>query len=241
LTVGQVCAPARRDQSRDGSIGRVTVTPAVPMNRRLENRAALMEGLLCVLLWKGFPMAPETGQKKWDGDARHERFLSLFLPEQATVRAFLRTVVWDRWRCEDLFQEVALSLWRQLDRYDDRRPFGVWARGVAAKKVYKSLRQARRAPMALSPEALVELEAALDRQAFDASVRSPSRREEALRGCIERLPDRSRALVAMRYGDGLKVTEIAVRIGSSPEAVQKALSRLRGALEKCVERRLRTK
>src|SRR6185503_10827711 len=66
-----------------------------------------------------------------DGDARQERFLALFLPEQGTVRAFIRSVVWDRGHCEDLFQEVALVLWRELDRYDPKRPFGAWARGVA--------------------------------------------------------------------------------------------------------------
>src|SRR6478735_4576838 len=36
----QVAAPARRDQSSEGSIGSVTVTPAVSMNRRREKRGS---------------------------------------------------------------------------------------------------------------------------------------------------------------------------------------------------------
>jgi RNA polymerase sigma-70 factor, ECF subfamily len=174
-----------------------------------------------------------------DGDARQERFLELFLPEQGTVRAFIRSIVWDRGHCEDLFQEVALLLWRELDRYDERRPFGAWARGVAAKTVLKSLRQARRAPIALSPEAIAALEAAFDQRAFDESSRPPSRQEDALRGCIERLPEKSQLLVRLRYRDSLKVTDIASKVRSSPEAVQKALIRVREALQRCVERRLR--
>ncbi len=174
-----------------------------------------------------------------DGDARQERFLALFLPEQGTVRAFIRSIVWDRGQCEDLFQEVALVLWRELDRYDAQRPFGAWVRGVAAKTVFKSLRQAKRAPVALSPEAMVALEAAFDQLAFEETQRPPSQREDALRQCVDQLPDKARTLVRLRYRESLKVDEIASRVASSSEAVQKALSRLRDSLQKCVERRLR--
>jgi RNA polymerase sigma-70 factor, ECF subfamily len=174
-----------------------------------------------------------------DGDARQERFLALFLPEQGTVRAFIRSIVWDRSQCEDLFQEVALVLWRELDRYDAQRPFGAWVRGVAAKTVLKSLRQAKRAPVALSPEAMLALEAAFDQVAFEETQRPSSQQQDALRQCVEQLPDKARTLVRLRYRDSLKVDEIAARVASSSEAVQKALSRLRESLQKCVERRLR--
>ena len=180
-----------------------------------------------------------AGDLELEGDARQERFLALFLPEQGTVRAFIRSLVWDRGACEDLFQEVALVLWRELDRYDTGRPFGAWARGVAAKTVLKSFRQAKRAPVALSPDAISALEAAFEQLAFTESDRPASQQEDALRQCVERLPDKAQTLVRLRYNDSLKVTEIASRVTSSPEAVQKALSRLRESLQKCVERRLR--
>lgn len=174
-------------------------------------------------------------------DERQERFLRLFLPEQGGIRAFIRATVWDRARCDDVFQEVALVLWRELDRYDPERPFGAWARGIAAKTVLKSYRDAKRAPVALSPEAILALDAAFEELSRSGEVKaSLSTREEALRTCLDRLPERARALVRMRYGDSLKATEIASRVMSSPDAVQKALSRLRESLQKCVERRLRS-
>jgi RNA polymerase sigma-70 factor, ECF subfamily len=180
-----------------------------------------------------------AGHSDQDGDARQERFLALFLPEQGTVRAFIRSIVWDRAHCEDLFQEVALVLWRELDRYDAARPFGAWARGVAAKTVLKSLRQAKRTPVALSQEAIHALEAAFDQAAIEDVQRPVSQQEDALRHCLERLPNKSRTLMRLRYQESLKVDEIASRVAGSPEAVQKALSRLRESLQKCVERRLR--
>jgi len=172
-------------------------------------------------------------------DERQARFLRLFLPEQGSVRAFIRATVWDRARCDDLFQEVALALWRELDRYDPERPFGPWARGVAAKTVLKSFRDAKRAPVALSPEAIQALEVAFEQLSRGEVKPSPSTREEALRACLDQLPERSRALVKLRYTDSLKAAEIATRLTSSPDAIQKALSRLRDALQKCVERRMR--
>jgi RNA polymerase sigma-70 factor, ECF subfamily len=179
-----------------------------------------------------------AGHWDLDGDARQERFLALFLPEQGTVRAFIRSIVWNRATCEDLFQEVALVLWRELDRYDPARPFGAWARGVAAKTVLKSMRQATRVPTALSAEAMQALEAAFDQLAFEETQRPASRQEDALRHCIERLPAKSQTLVRLRYQESLKVDEIATRVAGSTEAIQKALSRLREKLQKCVERRL---
>ena len=180
-----------------------------------------------------------AGHWDLDGDARQERFLALFLPEQGSVRAFIRSIVWDRAHCEDLFQEVALVLWRELDRYDPQRPFGAWARGVAAKTVLKSLRQAKRAPTALSGDAIQALEAAFNQLAFEDAERPASRQEDALRQCVERLPAKAQTLVRLRYQESLKVDEIATRVSGSPEAIQKALSRLREKLQKCVERRLR--
>jgi RNA polymerase sigma-70 factor, ECF subfamily len=174
-----------------------------------------------------------------DDDERQERFLSLFLPAQNGIRAFIRAIVWDRERCEDAFQEVALVLWRELDRYDARRPFGAWARGVAAKVAIRSVQQARRIPTALSPDAIQAIQGAFDELAFERAQRPTTSEEEALRHCLERLPERLRMLIDLRYGHALQLTHIASRVKSSPEAVRKALSRSRDALQRCVERRLR--
>jgi RNA polymerase sigma-70 factor (ECF subfamily) len=173
-------------------------------------------------------------------DERQERFLRLFLLEQGGIRAFIRATVWNRALCDDLFQEVAMVLWRELDRYDPERPFGAWARGVTAKTVLKSYRQGKRTTGALTSDAVVALEAAFEQLSLTEEVTlSLSSREEALRNCLDQLPDRSRALVRLRYSESLKAGEIAVRLASSPDAVQKALSRVRDALRKCVDRRLR--
>src|SRR5262249_24774993 len=132
----------------------------------------------------------------------------------------------------DVLQEVALSLWRQIDSYDPTRPFGAWARGVAAKKVLQMRDKSARFPVAFAPETSEAVLAAYDRTDEGGD------RAEALRPCVARLPERSRQLLALRYEHNLPCNEIARSSGSTVEAVYQNLSRIRGRLEDCIRRRL---
>src|SRR5829696_5097870 len=58
------------------------------------------------------------------------------------LTVYLRSVVRDRGRADDLFQESMLVAWRNLERFDRTRPFGPWLRGIAAKLVLAERRQA---------------------------------------------------------------------------------------------------
>lgn len=163
----------------------------------------------------------------------HGEFLTLFLRHQVGVRAFIGSLVRDPHAREDLFQEVALVLWQEYPRYDPARPFGAWARGIAANKVLQRWHREARLPVPFAPEAI---QALLD--AFDRTEAAESARAEALQLCLEQLPERSRRLLDLRYGESLKLGQIAERVHSTLDAVHKALSRLRAALQLCVHRRL---
>jgi len=169
-----------------------------------------------------------------DRDDRQARFLACFIPSQRRLRAFIRSCVWDRARCDDTFQEVSLALWRQFDKYDPARPFPAWARGVAAKTILRGAREARQSSLVLSAPAVAALEDAF--ATFDDSAPGDA---EALRHCLQELPDKSRALLRLRYQESLKLSVIASQTSSSVSAVHKALTRLRDVLQKCVRRRQR--
>ena len=175
----------------------------------------------------------DAGARGRDDD-RQARFLAQFLPNQGRLRGFIRSCVWDRARCDDTFQEVSMVLWREFDKYDPTRPFAAWARGVAAKTMLRGAREARHSSLTMSAATVAALESAFAR--FDAS---PSGHEEALRHCLQKLPDKSRALLRLRYQESLKLGEIAARTSSNVSAVHKALTRLRDALQKCLQRRVR--
>jgi RNA polymerase sigma-70 factor (ECF subfamily) len=162
-------------------------------------------------------------------------FLRMLLEHEADLRAFIGSLVRERLARDDVFQEVAMTLWQQADQYDPARSFGAWARGIAANKILQRRHQDQRFPVVLPPEAI---QAVLD--AFDRTEAAAAGRREALAECLKRLPDEPRRLLTLRYEEDLNVEEIARRVSRTLDAVYRALSRIRAALEECVRRRLAT-
>ena len=163
----------------------------------------------------------------------NERFLTLLLKAQPDLMAFIASLVRDRVQAEDLFQEVCLALWQSFAGFDPSRPFGAWARGIAAKKILQGFEKSRRLPLAFSPKTVQAIVDAYDR----AEPAGPGE-TEGLRECIGKLPERSRQLLVLRYEKSLKLGEIAARVGGSLDAVHKLLSRIRENLEECLRRRV---
>src|SRR5690606_7013505 len=134
---------------------------------------------------------------------------------------FIGSVVRDPHGCEDVFQDVALTLWKEYDRYDPSRPFGAWARGIAAKKLLQRWNRQGRLPISLSPEAIQAVAAAFDRTEPVAPDRA-----EALQQCLKTLPEKSRRLLAMRYEEARKLPQIAEELQATLDALYQALSRI---------------
>lgn len=164
----------------------------------------------------------------------HTLFLRLYLSHEQDLRAFVTAVVPDAAIREDLYQDVAVALWRSFHTYDAARPFGSWARGVAMNKVRQYRRRLFRAPVTLPEEAMNAVAAVFDRE----SGPEESSRAEALTACLSELPEKSSQMLTLRYQESLSAQEIAARTGKSPDAIYQTLSRLRRVLELCIRRRL---
>lgn len=164
-----------------------------------------------------------------------EPFLPLFLAAQSDLRAFIGATVRDRALREDVFQEVAMVLWRTFDRFDASRSFGAWARGVAARKIMEDCRVRARLPDYCTLETLEMLSESFEVQETQSGW---PEREQALAYCLELLPERSAKVMAARYGRGERAEAIAEGAGLTLVAVYQALSRVRKQLRECVQRRL---
>ena len=60
----------------------------------------------------------------------------------------------------------------------------------------------------------------------------------ALRICLQKLPEKGRALLELYYDTGISTVDIAAQMESHPDAVCQALCRLRGKLRECIQRTL---
>ncbi len=160
-------------------------------------------------------------------------FLLLFLKHELEIKAMIRCLVRDRAVRDDVFQDVALTLWEQFGKYDRTRPFGAWARGVVSNKVLQRQHQDRRFASAFSDATLAAM-----RAAFDRTEQRSSGMADALEDCVEALPERVRQLLHLRFHSDLKIDQIAAQLNRTALAVYQALSRLRRQLQDCVLRKL---
>lgn len=165
----------------------------------------------------------------------HDHFLPLFLAVQNDLRAFIGAAVRDPVTREDVFQEVAMILWKKFETYDPTRPFGAWARGVASRKILEDRRLRGKLPESCTPEALDLLSAGFSADEAESPWQD---REAALNQCLETLPERSARIVRNRYHHDQPIETMAAEAGLSVDALYQTLSRLRRQLRDCVQRRL---
>lgn len=157
----------------------------------------------------------------------------LWMQAQPVVEAYLYSLIRDRATAEDVLQQVALTATEKFDQYDPSRSFTGWAMGIARNKTLQFFERASSDRHHFSSELLMQLADTHERLASEASDQ-----KDALSHCLEKLPDKSLALLKRRYVQDLKPGKIAPSLGLSPNAVRLALHRIRAALRKCIEHQL---
>jgi RNA polymerase sigma-70 factor (ECF subfamily) len=164
---------------------------------------------------------------------RTGQFLKLFVAHEGELRAFIGALVRERGAREDVFREAAIALRDEFERYDSSRPFGPWARGIAANRLIQLRRRDAHSPIVFSPETIEAV-----RDAFDRTDAPAGERAAALDECLGRLPERSAEVLSLRYSHAAQTASIASQLHISVVAVHQTLSRLRTQLAECVRRRL---
>jgi len=93
----------------------------------------------------------------------------------------------------------------------------------------------KREPVLASSEALERLEqVAADHENQGLAPNHKNRRLQMLRSCMERLTDRAREILRLRYQEGRRSQEIALRLKMAVSSVDMAMSRAREALRECI-------
>ena len=161
---------------------------------------------------------------------------------QGEVYRYLRYLGADGATAEDLSQETFLAAYEnpaESAGWDIARR-GAWLRGIARNKWLANCRQARTSPVKADWKTLEQYaqdaEVVWTRQflgqgdGFDYL--------EALRKCLELLPEPRREAVRLRYEQNKSREEMAVTLRLSDDGVKSLLRRIRATLGDCVLRRL---
>jgi RNA polymerase sigma-70 factor (ECF subfamily) len=162
---------------------------------------------------------------------READFAAFLKGEQATLYGYIHSLVCDLNDADDLFQQVAMILWRKFDEFDRQRSFVAWACGVARLEVANFLRTRSRSKLYFSDE--------INSLLIDAQQRirdEQDARREALGKCVEKLRQRDRDLLERCYAEPSGVNDAAHEAGRAPQSVHNSLRRIRRALFLCIRR-----
>jgi RNA polymerase sigma-70 factor (ECF subfamily) len=148
---------------------------------------------------------------------------------------FIRRMVGDRHRSEELFQEVFLVVWQKRRHYQFPRPFKAWLYAIALNKCRAAFRS--RAPTAHQP---LDEEAAVSAGAAGSPAEKVLATETAalVSNAVALLPPQQRTVVVLRIWDGLSYAEIAEAMGRSEGTVRSNMHHGLTAMRKYLEPRL---
>jgi RNA polymerase sigma-70 factor (ECF subfamily) len=153
---------------------------------------------------------------------------------QSQLFGYIYSLVRDLDDAEDLFQQTAVIIWKKFADYDPQRSFLAWSCGIARLEVMNFLRMRYRSRLYFTDElnlSLIDAHVEVDAGEF-------ADRRDALRGCMQKLRDRDRALLTACYGVARGVAAAAQASGRSSQSVHNSLRRIRRALFECIQRTL---
>ena len=143
---------------------------------------------------------------------------------------YVRTIGADAAAADDVVQEAFVVVLRRR-RFDASSPRAVFHfLRTTARYVWL-----RAAAGRVNERELAEADAVWDARCADGTGVDYV---DALRACVERLPERSQALLAVTYGDGDGRAASGARFGLGKDGVKSALRRLRAFLHDCITKRL---
>jgi len=135
----------------------------------------------------------------------------------------------NRVEAEDAVQEAMMKIHQSFHTFDPTRPLAPWVGRITYNTCARRLKGAARAGQPMDPE-IVNL-----RRDESASPEDQTASREAgdlLLEAMDHLSAQDRALLTMRYREGMSDAELAEAVGMPVNTVKTRLFRARGALRK---------
>lgn len=165
--------------------------------------------------------------------AEKEQFLKLFLKENKRLFGFIVACVPSFSDAEDILQEVAATLWRKFDTFEEDSNFYGWAKQIAKYEISYYYRQKKKNVWKFDHDVLeniMDINEALDKSSDGRAI--------ALQGCLKKLHESDINLIKLRYQRNMPARKIALDSDVSVSLLYKRLSAIYMMLRKCINRTL---
>jgi RNA polymerase sigma-70 factor, ECF subfamily len=163
---------------------------------------------------------------------RVDEFVTLYTLYSVRLRGYLRALVPHQSDSEDLFQEVARTLWMKFDAFQTGTNFLGWAMKIARFKILEHRRQKAKLPGNMSDTVfdLIAEEVMHSTNQEDVCV-------QYLNDCLQGLGVRDRELIRVRYQHGQSTKSVAHVLRQSVDAIYRSLRRIHKTLFLCIQQR----
>lgn len=161
-------------------------------------------------------------------------FEILIRQQSDMLRAFIRSIAYDRDLVDDVFQDTVMVAWRQIDSFDRTKPIGPWLRGIARRCLMSAARKRHKA--VINDEVVVDR---IDRTMANVELAEGDdlgEKSAALRTCMERLGPEQKEAIDLCYVRELPANTAAEIAHVTHEAMRKRLQRARADLLDCLRK-----
>jgi RNA polymerase sigma-70 factor, ECF subfamily len=158
-----------------------------------------------------------------------ELFVMLLARHERQIAAYVMTLVPQAADADDVLQEAKVVMWRHFDEFTPGTSFTAWARKVAFHQVLTHRKRRKRDRLEFSDQFLTAV--------AEESERSADRldeRQRRLADCLDKLLPEHKQILELRYGEGLAIEPLSLRVHRTVAAVYRVLSRIRAHLHACV-------
>ncbi len=174
-----------------------------------------------------------------DLDARLRDFERLVVTEGASLRRLARRLLGDADEADDLLQDALVNAYKALQTFRGESSMKTWVWRIVTREGFKKLRRRKLKNKVAGwfrgsdapPPGL-----GLGRAQLPDSLAGMQQQMLVLQKAMEKLPDRQRATLVMRYFEGIPVAEIAEVLEIGPGTVKthlvRALKQVRAAWPK---------
>lgn len=161
-----------------------------------------------------------------------------FLRHESEFMGYLMAMTRDFEAAEEIFQNAAIVVMEKAGQSEPIRDFRAWAKEVVRRQALHYLRTAGRQRSRITdPKLLEQISASFLEDETDDGARK--RELRALRSCLESVQPPHRRMIALRYERRTSFEAIGAAMGRTAAAVQRAISRVRTSLHRCIRQQLK--
>lgn len=159
-----------------------------------------------------------------------QTYVGLMTENQWALRSFIVSLMPGSPDVDDVLQETNIVLWQKRKRFKLGTNFLAWASRVARYEVMHHRDRVKRVAVPGFSDELLDI---LADEMDPGDSKKPLL--AALDICLDKLNQKQRDLVMLRYTPGKTLKEHASRVGTSAESLRVTLHRIRQGLKHCIE------